>query len=214
MKRIPILEEGGVSFRGRILKSLIALGLLLAGGAHAPAAQSAQTELESELAALGRIEQQVVRFLLEDWSIDLSSTGVDLAMESLDLDPADADLRYRVGSFIKSSPQLHAAVRTWGWETLALTPDEKLLARAIVNATHNGAMLPSLNDLAMQVGRSPEAARAGLEMLVRYDILRPNPNAERLGYVIADERYLRSDFRLDFQFHTVRLSSGRRFSTF
>ncbi len=115
--------------------------------------------------------------------------------------------------YIKSHPELHLAVRTWGWETLVLRADEKLIGRAILMAMRDGKPSPSLADLAVQLGISQDKVRTGLEMMARFEILRREARSGGSGYVLANERYQKWESRLDFQFHTVRLSSGRQFNT-
>ncbi len=158
-------------------------------------------------------EQKVIEFLKDDWDKDFSVTSIDLAMEAVGLDPSAADVRYRLGTYIKSHPELHRAVRVWGWETLALTPDEKLIARALINAVRDDAETPSLERLAQLVGVPGREVENGLAMLARYGILRQEAPVGGAGYVVASDRYLNWEPRLDFLFHTVSLSSGRQFNT-
>ena len=158
-------------------------------------------------------EMKVIEFLTDDWDKDFSVTSIDLAMEAVGLDPAAADIRYRLGTYLKSHPELHLAVRMWGWETLALTPDEKLIARALIHAVRDDAATPSLERLAELVGISGREVENGLAMLERYGILRQEASAGGSGYLVTSERYLNWEPRLDFLFHTVSLSSGRQFNT-
>ena len=101
----------------------------------------------------------------------------------------------------------------WGWETLALTPDEKLIARALINAVRDDAETPTLERLAQLVAIPGREVENGLAMLARYGILRQEASVGGVGYVVASERYLNWEPRLDFLFHTVSLSSGRQFNT-
>ncbi len=193
---------------------LISAAVLLQFGVGADAfGQAADTDQSFDGSDLRPEEQQVLHFLKEDWDLDLSSTSVDLAMDTMGLDSSDADFRFRIGSYIKSHPELHLAVRTWGWETLVLRADEKLIGRAILMAMRDGKPSPSLADLAVQLGISQDKVRTGLEMMARFEILRREARSGGSGYVLANERYQKWESRLDFQFHTVRLSSGRQFNT-
>ncbi len=193
---------------------LISAAVLLQFGVGADAfGQAADTDQSFDGSDLRPEEQQVLHFLKEDWDLDLSSTSVDLAMDTMGLDSSDADFRFRIGSYIKSHPELHLAVRTWGWETLVLRADEKLIGRAILMAMRDGKPSPSLADLAVQLGISQDKVRTGLEMMARFEILRREAGSGGSGYVLANERYQKWESRLDFQFHTVRLSSGRQFNT-
>src|SRR5215471_1332137 len=78
-------------------------------------------------------EKKVIDYLVSDWGEDYSVTSVDIAMEALKVKPSD-ETRFRIGSYIKAHPELHEVIRRWGWVTLALTPDEKLTARSLINA--------------------------------------------------------------------------------
>src|SRR5262249_789572 len=96
------------------------------------AAPSATVE-NPGLAGLHGTERRVVEYLVDDWGKDFALTSVDIGMVALKLRPSD-ERRFRIGNHIKHHPELHAVLRQWGWETIVLTPTEKLVARAIVNA--------------------------------------------------------------------------------
>src|SRR2546425_408702 len=105
------------------------------------------------LAGLKADEEKVVRYLLKDWGQDFSVTSVDIAMDTLGLGQADP-MRFRIGKYIKDHPELHSVIRQWGWQTVALTPNEKLIARAIVNRERDKQKAPSTEDLVKSVGIS------------------------------------------------------------
>ena len=50
-----------------------------------------------------------------------------------------------------SSAELHVIIRRWGWETLVLTPDEKLIARTIINAAREQKPAQALAEIAKAV---------------------------------------------------------------
>ncbi len=77
-------------------------------------------------------EQKVIDYLVNDWGQDFSVTSVDIAMAALKVERSD-ETRFRIGNYIKTHPELHEIIRRWGWVTLVLTPDEKLVARALIN---------------------------------------------------------------------------------
>ncbi|HKO99351.1 MAG TPA: hypothetical protein VJU86_20295 [Pyrinomonadaceae bacterium] len=153
-------------------------------------------------------EQKVIDYLVADWGKDYSITSVDIAMVALKIPPSD-ETRFRIGSHIKAHPKLHEVIRRWGWVTLALTPDEKLIARTLINAEHDGKPQPSISEIAKAVGITELEARSGLSMLGRYEILKRE--AKGTGYKMVS-RYLKWEPRLDFIFHTVSLDSGRQFN--
>ena len=156
-------------------------------------------------------EQKVVDYLLSDWNQDYSVTSVDIAMDALKLEQTD-ETRFRIGSYIKAHPELHEVIRRWGWVTLVLTPNEKLIARALINAERDGQPKPTIAALADAVGISETQAKRGLAMLTRYEIVKPDGAAGAADYKVAP-RYIKWEPRLDFVFHRVTVAGGRQFNT-
>ena len=172
----------------------------------------AQAKTAPVLAGLNANEQKVVEYLLKDWGEEYSVTGVDIATQASGLPASDA-MRLHIGKYIKNHPELHEVVRQWGWQTLSLTPNEKLVARAIVNAERDKQSPPSNADLTRMVGISEREAQQAVEMLARFGILKRNRSVGGVGYVAAEPRYVNWTPWLDFQFHRMTLSSGRIFNT-
>jgi predicted DNA-binding transcriptional regulator len=174
-----------------------------------------ESEVDSntpKLTGLRPEEKRVVQYLLKDWGIDYSITSVDVAIDALGLRQSD-DLRFRVGNYIKNHPELHAVIRQWGWQTVALNPNEKLVARAIVNAERDKRAAPSKAELSNAVGVSEIQVERAVATLARYGILKRDRVAGGVGYVASESRYVNWQPWLDFQFHRVALSSGRIFNT-
>ena len=155
-------------------------------------------------------EQKVINYLVNDWGQDFSVTSVDIAMQALKLAPSD-ETRFRIGNYIKTHPELHEVIRRWGWVTLVLTPDEKLIARALINAERDAKPVPGASELAKAVGVSEAQVKRGLSMLERYEILKKDPSASTAYRVIP--HYIKWEPRLDFVFHKVSLDNGRQFNT-
>jgi hypothetical protein len=160
---------------------------------------------------LNNQEQKVLDYLLKDWGEDFSVTSVHIAMAAVKAGQSD-ETRFRIGSYIKAHPELHEVVRRWGWVTLVLTPEEKLLARALINAERDGRPEPSTSDLAKAAAMTEAQVRRGLSTLVGYEILQQNSGTSGAGYKVA-ARYLKWEPRLDFVFHKVTLDSGHQFNT-
>src|SRR6266581_6251580 len=133
-----------------LLLSVIALLLFVN---HAGAAND-QAQLTGQ-------DQKVIDYLVKDWSEDSSVTSVDIAMNALKIAPSD-ETRFRIGNYIKAHPELHEVIRRWGWVTLVLTPDEKLIARALINAERDGKPVPSVSELTMVVGVGEPDVKHGL----------------------------------------------------
>src|SRR5216684_5620813 len=125
-------------------------------------------------------EQKVIDYLVNDWGQDFSVTSVDIAMGALKVEQSD-ETRFRIGNYIKTHPELHEVIRRWGWVTLVLTPDEKLIARALINAERDGKPTPSAAELANAVGVSEAEVKRGLNMLERYEILKKDSKADGVG---------------------------------
>jgi len=182
-----------------LLPTVIAL-LLFVNGASAANVQ----------APLNAQEQKVIDYLVKDWGEDYSVTSVDIAMNAVKVAKSE-ETRFRIGNYIKSHPELHEIIRRWGWVTLALTPDEKLIARALINAERDSKPVPSVSELTTAVGVKEPDVKRGLAMLERYEILKKDSNAGGVGYAVIP-RYIKWQPRLDFVFHKISLDSGRQFN--
>lgn len=170
------------------------------------ATQSAASDTE-----LSPPEKKVIEYLQSVWGKDHSVTSVDQAMAIVGLRRSD-EMRFRIGQYIKQHPELHVIIRRWGWETLVLTPNEKLIARAIINAAREQKPAPALAEIAKAVDISQDDVKSGLAMLEQYQILKRDEAAGGAGYAVAAPRYLNWHPRLDFVFHRMTVSSGRNTS--
>jgi len=165
------------------------------------------------LSGLKADERKVIEYLLKDWREgveDYSITTMDIAMEALRLPPSSG-MRFRIGNYIKNHPELDETLRQWGWQTVVLTPDEKLVARAIVNRERDKQKRPTKSELATLVGISEKDSEEAVRTLARFGILKRDRSVGGVGYVAAAPRYLNWQPWLDFQFHRITLSSGRVF---
>ena len=120
----------------------------------------------NDQAHLNAQEQKVIDYLVKDWGEDSNVASVDIAMNALKVAPSD-ETRFRIGNYIKAHPELHEVIRRWGWVTLVLTPDEKLIARALINGEHDGKSVMSVSELATAVGIKEPDVKRGLAMLER-----------------------------------------------
>ncbi len=188
----------------RLIFAASTLLLLVSAG---PAASKQTPKKQPRLNAE---EQKIINYLVADWGEDYSVTSVDIAMAALKIKPSD-ETRFRIGSHIKAHPELHEIIRRWGWVTLVLTPDEKLIARTLINAERNDKPQPTVAEIAKAVGLTEVQADRGLALLERYEILQRAPS-RGAGYKVV-ARYIKWEPRLDFIFHTVSLDSGRQFNT-
>jgi predicted DNA-binding transcriptional regulator len=168
---------------------------------------------EPNLVGLKGDEKKVVEYLLKDWrdwEEDYSITTVDIAMDALRLRPS-VEMRFRIGNYVKNHPELDEILRQWGWQTVVLTPSEKLVARAIVNAERDKQKAPARPELARMVGITEKEADDAVRILSRFGILKRDRSTGGVGYIASAPRYLNWQPWLDFQFHRITLSSGRTF---
>src|SRR6266852_5334767 len=157
----------------------------------------------NDQAQLTAQEQKVIDYLVKDWGEASSVSSVDIAMNAVKVAPSD-ETRFHIGNYIKVHPELHEIIRRWGWVTLVLTPDEKLIARALINAQRDGKPAPGIVEVAKAVAITEAQVKRGLVMLERYEILKQDSTA---GYSVVP-RYVKWEPRLDFLFHKVTLDSG------
>ena len=188
-----------VTLKRLLLPTACALSVFVGGGIAA----NVQNKLSAQ-------EQKVVDYLVTDWGQD-SVTTVDMAMAALKVEQSD-ETRFRTGSYIKAHPELHEVIRRWGWVTLVLTPDEKLVARALINAQRDGKPAPGIAEIAKVVAITEAQAKRGLVMLERYEIIKRDSGIAGAGYSVLP-LYVKWVPRLDFVFHKVTLESGRQFNT-
>ena len=172
--------------------------------------QAAGKQTSKKQERLNAEEQKVINYLVADWGEDYSVTSVDIAMAALKMKQSD-ERRFRIGRHIKAHPELHEIIRRWGWVTLVLTPDEKLIARTLINAERDGKRQPTISEIATAVAVTVAQADRGLSMLERYEIVQ-RAATEGAGYKVVP-RYIKWEPRLDFIFHKVSLDSGRQFNT-
>jgi len=159
---------------------------------------------------LNKDEKKVIDHLVKNWGEDYDVSSVDVAMESLKMKPSDS-ARLRIGTYIKQNPELHEAIRQWGWVTIVLNADEKLIARMLINAERDTKPRPSVAEIAKAVLVTEDQAKRALAILERYEIVQRDKSAPDPGYRVAP-RYIKWEPRLDFIFHTVTLADGRKFS--
>src|SRR5687767_14321693 len=195
---MKLLTKCRSAFAASLLLLVVAAGQTFGG--QTPKKQKRLTEEE----------QKVIKYLVADWGEDYSVTSVDIAIAALKVKPSD-ETRFRIGSHIKAHPELHEIIRRWGWVTLVLTPDEKLIARSLINAERDGKPQPTVAEIAKTVGITETQADAGLSMLERYEILQ-RAATKGAGFKVVP-RYIKWEPRLDFIFHKVSLDSGRQFNT-
>src|SRR5215471_8030502 len=118
---------------------------------------------------LTKDDKKVIEYLVKNWGEDYDVTSVDVAMASLGMKQSD-ETRLRIGAYIKQHPELHEVLRRWGWVTIVLNADEKLIARALINAQRDAKPSPTVSEVANAVSLTSDQVKRGLGMLEHYEI--------------------------------------------
>ena len=160
-------------------------------------------------------QQRVLNYMLSDWNKPSRITGVDLAMQNVG-GQYSSDDRYAIGVYLRNNPRLHRALRTFGWETVALTPTEKLIARIVSRAERERQPPPTQMEFARNLEVFPAAVSDALKMLERFGIMRPDPAVKGFGYRMAEDRYQdwEGAMRITFMSHRVRVEGEKPFEVF
>ena len=165
-------------------------------------------------AELNVAQQKVLDYLVANWGRDMNVTAIDLAMKIVGDTWTDQD-RYVLGVYVREHPELHRVVRQFGWETVALDPLEKRIARLLSRAERGKLPAMTQRELARQLAASPEQVTRGLNMLEQFGIVRPDEVAA-VGYRLADERYVNWEggMRITFTSHRARVHGVTDLDTF
>ena len=160
-------------------------------------------------------QQKVLDYMLDDWNKQMRITGVELAMQNVG-GQYSLDDRYAIGVFLRNNPRLHRTLRTFGWETATLIPNEKLIARVMSRAERENQPPPTREEFAQALSVSPAATSDALKMLERFGIIRADPAVKGLGYRMAEDRYLdwEGAMRITFMNHRVRVEGEKPFEVY
>lgn len=196
--------------RFRSIAILAILFALASSAARQAAAQTASTPL-----TLTEKQQKVLDYMLNDWNQPMRITGIDLAMQNVGGQYSPDD-RYAIGVFLQNNPRLHRALRTFGWETVALTPTEKLIARIASRAEREKQVPPTREEFARNLEVSPAAVDDALKMLERFGIMRSDSEVKGLAFRMAEDRYQdwEGAMRITFMNHRVHVEGGKPFEVF
>ena len=160
-------------------------------------------------------QHRVLDYMLNDWNKQMRITGVDLAMQNVG-GQYSLDDRYAIGIFLRNSPRLHRTLRTFGWETAALTPTEKLIARIVSRAEREHQPPPTREEFAPTLAVSPVAVTDALTMLERFGIIQSDSAVKGLGYRMAEDRYMdwEGAMRITFMNHRVQVEGEKPYEVF
>ncbi len=152
--------------------------------------------------------QQVVDYLLEDWSQHMHSTSIAQAMANLKM-PQDDELRLLVGDHFRANPDLHFNLRSWGANNYLLSDEEKRIAKFLIAHFETEKQLPGTDAMTVQLGIAPEEVQQRMAYLARTGFLRPSEEGAK--YRLAD-KYLRWGGPLRFNYHTITIGEEDPFA--
>jgi hypothetical protein len=166
-------------------------------------------------ATLSDKQQKVLDYMLSDWNKKAHITGIELAMRNVGGQYSPDD-RYAIGMYLRNNPRLHRTLRTFGWETVTLTPTEKLIARVASRAEREHQPPPTREELARNLQVSPAALADALRMLERFGIMRSDPAVNGLGYRMTEDRYVdwEGAMRITFMNHRVQVEREKPFEVY
>jgi Bacterial regulatory proteins, gntR family len=193
-------------------KLVATITVILMSALSAASQGAAQTESP---VTLSDKQQKVLDYMLNDWNKPMRITGVELAMRNVGGGYSPDD-RYAIGVFLRNNPRLHRALRTFGWETAALTPTEKLIARILSRTEREKQAPPTREEFAQLLDVSATAVSEALKMLERFGIMRPDAGVAGLGYRVAEDRYMdwEGAMRITFMNHRVQVEGEKPFEVF
>jgi len=160
-------------------------------------------------------QQKVLDYMLNDWNKASRITGVELAMQNVGGQYSPDD-RYAIGIFLRDNPRLHRTLRTFGWETATLTPNEKLIARIVSRAERENQTPPTRDEFGRILAVSTDGVSDALKMLERFGIMRADPAVKGLGYRMAEDRYQdwEGAMRITFMNHRVQVEGEKPFEVY
>lgn len=172
------------------------LGALVLGGQNAEA-----QELSSE-------GQQIVDYLLADWSKHMHSTSIPLAMKNLGLEPDDA-LRLQVGEYFREHTEIADNLKFWGANNYILSSEEKRIAKQIINTYDLEEELPTMEALVRELAIPEDRLRDRLRFLREAGLLQ-EASGSPIGYELV-RRYGRWGGPLRHNYHTITIGKDDSF---
>lgn len=179
----------------------IALSLLLMAGVIP--AQSNKSAPDT--GQLTREERIVLEYLQGDWQKQYRTTSIGLAAQIAKVRLSD-ESRLRLAKFIEAHRSVYAAPSRHRTTTVALTPTEKLTARAILLVEAQQKAAATREEIAGVMGVSTRSLDAPLKFLQSFGALSLDQ-----GYRV-DAKYPRRPSRfIDFFSHQVEVNHRDRF---
>ena len=150
----------------------------------------------------------VIDYLRRQWDRPLRLTTVAMGLEATGRAPRP-DLKLKIADQLVANPDLHPVVKRWGVATLVLDEDEKLLGRRLVQLG-SGGTVPAAQ-LSADTGIAAEQLDRALNALQHLQLISWQSQNGWVSYLL-EPNYSERLGPLGFNFHGVRLESGKRFN--
>ena len=152
--------------------------------------------------------RQIVDYLLRDWSIQMHSTSIPLAMENLGFEPDDT-LRLEVGHHFREHTEIANNLKFWGANNYILSHEEKRISKQIINTFDLEEELPTMEALVQELAIPEERLQDRLRFLRDAGLLQEAAESP-IGYELV-RQYGRWGGPLRHNYHTVAIGDGKPF---
>lgn len=189
---------------------LPALGLWLLLWAAPLLSQDTPSGASLDASSLTRPDKAVLDYLRQDWTKKYRTTSIGLAAEVLRIKLSD-DSRLRLVQFLESNRKQYPVLARHGTTTVILTPQEKLIARALLLREVRGKAGSKLEEVAGDLQVSERPLKRPLEFMQKLGIVLAEGEGTDLRYHLADRFPRRPSYRIDFQSHQVEVNGSDKF---
>ncbi|MBI3682615.1 MAG: hypothetical protein HY235_19735 [Acidobacteria bacterium] len=185
-------------------------GLVLGLLAVSLAAQEQTTKPPIDTSQFTASERALLEYLRLDWAKQYRTTGLGVAAKVTHTKLSDGS-RLRLARFLEAHRAGFTAPARHGVTTIALTAEEKLIARAILfhEIQHQG--VAKLEDIGRQVGISPRSLQQPLRFLEDFGAIAVESDGKESGYRVASRYSRRPTYRIDFFSHQVEVNGRDKF---
>ena len=152
--------------------------------------------------------EQIVDYLLTDWSKQMHSSSIPLAMENLGFEPDDA-LRLELAEHFRDHTEIANNLKFWGANNYILSHEEKRIAKQIINAFDLEEELPSMKALVQELAIPEERLQDRLRFLSDAGLLQEAAESP-IGYELV-RQYGRWGGPLRHNYHTVAIGDAKPF---
>jgi hypothetical protein len=163
-----------------------------------------------DTSSLTQSERKVLEHLRQEWTKKYRTTSIGLAAESMRLKLSD-DSRMRLVHFLQSNRRQYPIVARHGATTVALTSQEKLIARDLLLRETLGKTWSRPEEVAGELKLPARPLQPRLEFMRKLGIVLAEEEGKDLRYHLADRFPRRPSYRIDFQSHQVEVNGSDKF---